>query len=325
MDEGIVRSARRPPGWHAPGPPPAAPSRRPDLWPRAGEDLCHLSGDWRILQRLRGHRWSLDDLVTAWVAASSAAPGAEVPPARCAATAATMMAASSVAAGAGEGALPRAGLRIADLGCGIGAVLLLLAWRFPAARLFGVEAQAESAALARRSVAWNGAEDRCEVRDGDLRDAGVLAGAARFDLVTGTPPYLPRGTGREPTRSLQAACHLEHRGGIEDYCAAAARLLRPGGLFVVCHSSEQRSARAAAAAGLALRACLRVVPRAGKAPLFSVLTLAAEDEGELAVSELVVRTADGQWSEAFRGVRRAMGMPDRVVAGGGPAPHPGRV
>src|SRR5215475_4159434 len=66
---GIVRRARRPAGWRAPGPRPATPDDRPDLWPRMGEDLCHLAGDWRILQLVRGHRWSLDDLVTAWFGA----------------------------------------------------------------------------------------------------------------------------------------------------------------------------------------------------------------------------------------------------------------
>src|SRR4029453_4255718 len=66
---GVVRVARRPSGWSAPRPAPATPPHRPELVPGSGEDLCHLAGDWRILQLLRGHRWSLDDLVTAWFAA----------------------------------------------------------------------------------------------------------------------------------------------------------------------------------------------------------------------------------------------------------------
>src|SRR5262249_44680063 len=47
---GVVRPARRPADWRPPGPPPARPTARLELWPRAGEDLCHLAGDWRILQ-----------------------------------------------------------------------------------------------------------------------------------------------------------------------------------------------------------------------------------------------------------------------------------
>ena len=277
---GIIRSARRPPGWRAPGPLP--PIRRdPALAPRRNEDLCYLAGEWRILQRTDGHRWSLDDLVTAWFAASEVAA---TPPAT-----------------------------VLDLGCGIGAVLMLLAWRFPAAGLVGIEAQALSVDLARRSVAWNGIEGRCAVQHGDLRDAGVLAPAARFALVTGTPPYLPLGTATVSRRVQRADCHVERRGGIEAYCAAAARWLVPDGCFVACAAAAavERVAAAASAAGLAIARRLDVVPRAGKAALFSVYALRRQEkvEGTVVESPLVVRDAAGGRTRAFGAVRRAMGMP----------------
>ena len=61
---GIVRVARRPPGWRAPGPRPAAV---PDaaLGPHAGEDLCFLAGEGRrsFLARRGGLRDHGGDLV----------------------------------------------------------------------------------------------------------------------------------------------------------------------------------------------------------------------------------------------------------------------
>ncbi|HMY20819.1 MAG TPA: methyltransferase domain-containing protein, partial [Polyangium sp.] len=164
---GIIRHARRPADWTAPGPRPKTPNRT-DIWPVTGEDLCYLSGDFRILQRVDGHRWSADDLVTAWIAAETVAQN---PPAA-----------------------------IVDMGCGIGTVLLFMAWRYPAARVSGIEAQDVSAHLARRSIAWNGVDDRCEVFHGDLRDADFAEKIGPADLVTGTPPYLPIGTGVESSR-----------------------------------------------------------------------------------------------------------------------------
>ncbi len=276
---GIIRPARRPTGWVAPGPLPAAPRERPEAWPGPGEDLCYLAGDWRILQRIRGHRWSLDDLVTAWFATQ---PTAATPPAR-----------------------------IIDLGCGIGAVLLLLAWRFAQARCVGIEAQALSVALARRSLAWNGAEGRCEVRVGDLRDDALTPEGAVYDLVTGTPPYLPPGTATEPTRVQQAPCHIEQRGGIAAYCAAAARLMAPGARFIVCHSAPSRIAAATAQVGLAIELRRDVIPREGKAALFAVYSMrrAGEVSGSTVLPPLVVRDAHGQRTEDFRVVRRVMGMP----------------
>jgi tRNA1(Val) A37 N6-methylase TrmN6 len=256
------------------------PRDRPEVWPSAGEQLVYLTGNWRILQRSDGHRWSLDDLVTAWFAAGVAARDRPA--------------------------------RIADLGCGIGAVLLMLAWRFPAARCMGVEAQSPSADLARRSVAWNGVADRVVVLTGDLREQPR---GGSFDLVSGTPPYLPPGTGKAPARAQQAGCHFEHRGGIEAYCAAAARLLAPRGRFIVCHAAARRARveRGAAASGLTIERWREVVPRAGKPALFTVYELrrtGGVTVPRLALPPLVVRDGAGQWTADFRAVRRTMGMPD---------------
>lgn len=283
---GIVRAARRPPGWVAPGPRPAPPADPPpDLQPGPGEDLCWLAGDWRILQRTDGHRFSLDDLVTAWYAAEIAtADAAAVPP-----------------------------RRILDLGCGIGSVLLFLAWRFPGARVLGLEAQTVSAGMARRSIAWNGVGARCEVRLADFRDPAALAGEAPFDLVTGTPPYFPRGTGLESPNVQRGPCRFEHRGGIEGYCSAAAAVLAPGAPFVACapHGQQGRVAAAATAAGLAIERRRDVVPRVGKSPLFAVHVFrhAAKARPVPPDSPLVVRDQAGQRTPALVALRAAMGMP----------------
>ncbi|HXJ35760.1 MAG TPA: methyltransferase domain-containing protein [Candidatus Eisenbacteria bacterium] len=274
---GIVRTARRPAGWIAPGP---APRARDDVAPGPGEDLCFLSGEWRILQRVDGHRWSLDDLVTAWLAARVAASSP-----------------------------PR---RLLDLGCGIGSVLLMLAWRFPDAIAVGVEAQAVSVDLARRSIAWNGCGDRCTVREGDLRDPQLVPEGI-FDLVTGTPPYLPIGTARESRRVQKGPCNFEHRGGIEAYATAAASALAPGGAAVVCEQASQdpRVHAAAAGAGLGVACTLPVVPRAGKAPLFSVHEMRRREEtrSHEMLAPLVVRDTRGARTPAFRALRGEMGLP----------------
>lgn len=277
---GIVRPPRRPLGWVAPGPRPAPEPLRDELQPRVGEDLCYLSGDWRILQRIGGHRWSLDDLVTAWVAADEA-----------------------------RRAPPR---RFADLGCGLGSVLMMIAWRFPQACGVGVEAQEVSADLARRSLAWNGILDRCEVRSGDLRDPAVVSDSGAFDLVTGTPPYLAPGTANESKRPQIAPCRFEQRGGIDAYCGAAARLLAPCGVFVVCAGTSQleRAGAAAARAGLTIERRLDVIPRQGKAALFSVYAMRrGSPRPSPRLEALVVRNSNGERTDEFRTLRAEMGLP----------------
>lgn len=202
--------------------------------------------------------------------------------------------------------------RALDLGCGLGTVLLLTAWRFPEARCVGIEAQELSASLARRSVAFDGASDRVEVRSGDFRDPALTPEGACYDLVTGTPPYFPSGTGTESDHVQRAPCRFEHRGGVEAYASAAARLLAPGGVFVACEAAltAHRVAPALEAAGLELERGLDVVPRAGKPPL--IVVFAARRTGEAGPRQrqtLVVRDAHGQRTPELRALRGDLGMP----------------
>jgi tRNA1(Val) A37 N6-methylase TrmN6 len=261
----------------APGPRPHGPGQRRDLWPGEQEDLCYLLGDWRIFQRIDGHRWSLDDLVTAGVAVEAA---------------------------------PAARLAL-DLGCGIGSVLMMIAWRLPGVRCLGLEAQPLSCSLARRSIDYNGIAGRCVVRNVDFRDEDALDRVGCYDLVTGTPPYHDPGSGCVSDRPQRGPCRFELRGGVEAYCEAAARALGRGGRFVVCEAAGQRDRveRALEAAGLHLRSRLDVVPREGKPPLFSVFesTLAPTEPAPPQV--LVVRDREGRRTRELVALRARMGMP----------------
>lgn len=300
-------------GWTFVGPAPAPDTADSSLVVRPGEDLSFLTGQWRIFQEHASHRYSTDDVVTAWVSwrLSRLLPEAA-----------------------------RAAPRCLDIGCGIGSVLLMNAWLHPAGVCTGVEAQATRASQAARSVRYNGVQGRVRVFNGDLRDATVFEGkplvgdassalassasssadaALRathgppFDIITGTPPYFNvitgaakgppapwksdadaakpasaeeaaggagRGASALPASEESARCLFEYRGGIEEYAASAARwLAKPHGLFTVVESSlgVSRGYAAAAAAGLRVIARVDAVPRAGKPPLFSVFVMCHAD------------------------------------------------
>lgn len=283
---GIIRPPRRPAGWVAPGPQPAGAQGRPELEPEADEDLCFLTGDWRLFQKQVGHRWSLDDLVTAWIATRRQDPGRAI--------------------------------RSLDLGCGLGSVLLAVAWKLPHARVLGIEAQPDRAAMGRRSIAYNGVSDRCEILDGDLRevmglgtpasDGGLQGGP--FELITGTPPYFPRGTGTESAKPHATPCRFEVRGGVEDYLEAAQRVLAPGGEIVVCTSALERDrvTFAIRELGLHLREHWDIVPRAGKDVLVMV-DVVTDAPTEPTTHSLTVRDRASAWTPEFQVVRAAMGLP----------------
>ena len=235
-----------------------------------------LTRDVWLWQRAKGHRFSSDDLVTALIATRTA-PDAT---------------------------------RALDLGCGIGTVLLHVAWSLPAARLVGVEAQPGSFALLRRNVDESGLAERVTIIHGDLREAAVQAQTGHdFPLITGTPPYFPPGHAVDAIDPQRAYARIEYRGGVEAYAAAAARLLAPGGAFVMCGAAgvDERARAGAAAAGLHVVARCDVTGRAGQAPLFSVWTLRHGD-APLVVSAMTLRDAAGVPTEDAAALKRFAGL-----------------
>jgi tRNA1(Val) A37 N6-methylase TrmN6 len=277
---------RRPEGWVPPGPEPAC---HPIPLDPGIEELSLLTGDWRILQRRDGHRWSLDDLVTAWCARRAAltrSPGAEDPG------------------------------PFLDLGTGIGSVALMLAWSFPSARVTGVEAQALSFAMATRSARYNGCEDRVTFVHADLREApGREVPTAAFPIVTGTPPYFGDPLQTRSSAPQKGPCRFEERGGVDGYLAAFDATLAPDGRAILCHAARQRPRvlSAIAASGFAVVHHLEVVPKVGRDPLVDVFTLARTGMRPPAApsepSRLTVRDADDQWTPDFLALRADMGLP----------------
>jgi tRNA1(Val) A37 N6-methylase TrmN6 len=108
-----------------------------------GVQLFVRIGDWRIFQRIGGHRWTTDDLVTAWVAGKTVRDRA------------LDGSCSSSSSGSGSAL---------DLGCGNGSVPLMMAWQFPSMFCVGMKARMEAVELAKRSVAYNCGSDDIRVR-----------------------------------------------------------------------------------------------------------------------------------------------------------------
>lgn len=195
---------------------------------RADEDVTFLTGSWKLLQPLSAHRYSTDDVVTAWVAARIA---------RCLARAEVVPGPRDERTVQPDAAAAWGGLTWLDIGCGIGSVAMMAAWAHPGATVHAVEAQVSRISRAARSAVYNlgpaavqaapwlarsvwndhapagapsmpGAPEFCALpvgmpastsaasatgtsmclHQGDLRDEGLL-GAAAFPIITGTPPY----------------------------------------------------------------------------------------------------------------------------------------
>ena len=125
-----------------------------------------------------------------------------------------------------------------DMGTGCGIIPLL--WcKKQTGQLFAVEIQEKACSQLERSLRLNGLCERVVVVNHDLRSLkGVLPFAA-FDLVTMNPPYKKVGAGIESVSESDKIARHETMCSIDDCCEAAAKLLRFGGRFCLCHRPER--------------------------------------------------------------------------------------
>ncbi len=146
------------------------------------------------------------------------------------------------------------GERVLDLGCGVGAAALCLAARVPDCRIVGLELQPDLAALARHNAAANGVAHRFAVIEGDVRRpppelaaaAASETGVPGFDHVMMNPPFLPAGAATPPPEATKALAHQEGAAALEDWIAAACRLLKPRGGLTLIHRADRVDAICAA-------------------------------------------------------------------------------
>jgi tRNA1(Val) A37 N6-methylase TrmN6 len=238
--------------------------------PRPGPDetLDRLAGPWWVFQLCDGQRYATDDVLVAWTA-HRARPEAR---------------------------------ELLDLGSGVGSVGLMTLLLAPAgSRLTTVEVQQVSVGLQHKTVEHNRIADRVEIVHADLRR---WAPDRQFELITSNPPYLAPGAASRSPHPQRAAARLELHGSIDDFCAAAARLLAPDGRFCFSFAAgDSRAERAARNAGLAILERRDVLFRAGQAPVISLFVTAHAGE-RLDAEPLTVRGEDGERTAAFRAVRR---------------------
>jgi tRNA1(Val) A37 N6-methylase TrmN6 len=207
---------------------------------------------------------------------------------------------------------------VLDLGSGIGSVGMIAAWRLTGARFVTIEAQPESVRLARKSAEYNGLTPRYDIREGDFRDPAIVAPGEQFDLVLGSPPYFPPGTGIEGDHPQKIACRFELRGDIADYARVAAAHLAPGGLFACVFPEEQRQRveQAAAAASLVIVRRRPIVFREGEPPLIGVFAMMRAVDLPEAMRQrtwveppLTIRRDDGSVHPEYAALKLAVGFP----------------
>jgi tRNA1(Val) A37 N6-methylase TrmN6 len=130
-----------------------------------------------------------------------------------------------------------------DLGAGVGAAGLALAWRVAGLAVRLVEIDRELAELAGGNAARNGLADRVTAHaldvaapPGAFAAAGLGAGCA--DRVLMNPPFHAASRAQASPDPRRRAAHVAEAGALATWLGTAARLLRAGGTLTVIYRAD---------------------------------------------------------------------------------------
>ena len=160
------------------------------------------------------------------------------------------------------------GGRGADLGAGTGVASLLCAARDKARKMYAVEIQEDFATLCRRNAELNSLSDKIVPICTDVRELSPALTDGELDFVISNPPYMAADAGRGNDSSAKNIARREVHGTINDFCAAAGRLLKYGGDFYTVYRPERLCELISALKenSLETKVLVMVYPRENKAP-----------------------------------------------------------
>lgn len=136
---------------------------------------------------------------------------------------------------------PSTRARAIELGAGTGIISLLLAARNKVHDTVSVEIQPEFAELCARNVTLNGFDGQIRTLQADAREIDSAHIGYEADLVFSNPPYMRTDSGLPNQVSKKNIARHETAGGIEDFCCAASRLLKYGGIFALVYRPDRLS------------------------------------------------------------------------------------
>jgi tRNA1Val (adenine37-N6)-methyltransferase len=128
---------------------------------------------------------------------------------------------------------------ILELGAGSGVVSLLLAKRYPRAKVLGVEIQEGLYKRAVRNAEINGLSDRVEFKHMDLKLLPKSEPLGVFDLVVMNPPFRKPGTGKISPGDERSVARHEITAGIREILKSSAAMLKNKGRLCLVYNPDR--------------------------------------------------------------------------------------
>ena len=132
---------------------------------------------------------------------------------------------------------------IADLGSGSGVVGILIAKKYPKAKVDLFELQTGLVDLSEKNICINNLKDRMQALQCDIRTLPALyPGLSDYELAVSNPPFRKPKSGRINVEEERAIARHELRLSLSELVAAAYSLLKAKGRFCIiyhpCRLSE---------------------------------------------------------------------------------------
>ena len=136
-------------------------------------------------------------------------------------------------------AVPPARGKVMDLGCGNGALSVLMCARYPKITVTGLEIQPEVVQLAQENVQRNNLEQRLSIVNGDLKQSKQLFATGSFDYIVCNPPYFAQNRGFTAQGKNRSTARQETECSAADAVRAAAYLVKYGGRVAFVYRPER--------------------------------------------------------------------------------------
>ncbi len=137
--------------------------------------------------------------------------------------------------------ITRSGRKALELGGGSGIISMLLAARERFSDIVCAEVQEDFARLIERNVSINALSEHIRAVHTDIRDTHRLGPVGEYDAVFSNPPYMTDTSGDACANAAKNIARHELFGGISDFAACAARMLRYGGSFYTVYRTDRLS------------------------------------------------------------------------------------
>ncbi len=129
--------------------------------------------------------------------------------------------------------------KICDLGCGNGAISVLLFGKNKNITVDAIEIQQEVAELARENAKLN--DLSITVYNEDANNVSAFLKHEHYNTVISNPPYFKQNSGKEKEKAELKTARVEDNFDIEAVCKCAKYLLKYGGLLYIVQKPDRLS------------------------------------------------------------------------------------